>query len=151
MKLFRGLLLLSAVMLTAHSCQKKVTLEDFNSDFSLFQEYIHSFSSGQISAYSDIRVLLAFEKSDWEEKQEVDASLFEIQPKVKGKVMALQKNIIAFIPDEPLAPDTEYRITLRLGKLINTPQELSEFRFSVKTFEQDFSVQLLDLQSYSKE
>jgi len=151
MKLFRELLLLWAVMLTAFSCQKKVPLEDFNSDFSLFQEYIHSFSSGQISAYSDIRVLLAFEKSDWEEQQEVDASLFEIQPKVKGKVIAMQKKLIAFVPDEPLSPHTEYRLTLKLGSLISVPKELSEFRFSVKTFEQDFSVQLLDLQSYSKE
>ncbi|MFN3640985.1 MAG: hypothetical protein ACK4UK_08700, partial [Flavobacterium sp.] len=151
MKLFRGLLLLCTVMLIALSCQKKVSLEEFNSDFSLYQEYIQSFSSGQISAYSDIRVLLAFEKSDWEEKKELDPSLFSIEPKVKGKIVSLQNNVIAFIPDEPLSQNTEYRLTLKLNSLIDVPKELSEFRFSVKTFEQDFSVQPSDLQSYSKD
>ncbi|MFN3756426.1 MAG: MG2 domain-containing protein, partial [Flavobacterium sp.] len=151
MKLFRGLLLLCAVMLISLSCQKKVSLEEFNSDFSLYQEYIHSFSSGQISAYSDIRVLLAFEKSDWEEKKELDPSLFSVEPKVKGKIVSLQNNVIAFIPDEPLSQNTEYRLTLKLNSLIDVPKELSEFRFSVTTFEQDFSVQPSDLQSYSKD
>jgi len=134
-----------------HSCSKK-SAADFNSDFSLYKDYISSFSSGFVSVSSDIRVQLAFNKSDWKPNQELDDDLFDISPSVSGKVVALSSNTIAFIPKDKLDQNTLYQVTLRLSKINDkTPKELENFNFSLKTIKQDFIVNTLDLQSYDKD
>ena len=71
-----------------------------------------------------------------------------------GKVVALSSNTIAFIPEKKLNPGTEYQVTLNLDKLITLPKEkeaaLSKFNFTVKTIKQDFTINTIDIQSYSK-
>lgn len=134
-----------------HSCSKKSAV-DFDSDFSLFKDYISSFSSGYVSVGSDIRVQLAFNKSDWKPNQELDSDLFDISPSISGKVVALSNNTIAFIPKDKLKQNTLYQITLRLSKINDkTPKELENFNFSIKTIKQDFIVNTLDLQSYDRD
>lgn len=147
----KHLMQLFVAVVVLHSCGKKVSTEEFNSDFSKYENYILSFSSGLQSAHSDIRVTLAFDKTEWQPNQEIDAGLFDISPSVKGKMVALATNTIAFVPEKPLEQDTEYRIIFKLAKLIKTEKGLEEFKFSVKTVKQDFTVNLLDLQSYSRE
>lgn len=137
-------------------CGRK-SAADFNSDFSLFKEYITSFTGGIVSSQSDIRVVLAFEKKEWKVNEVLDNDLFDISPSVDGKVVALSSNTIAFIPEKKLKPGTEYQVTLNLDKLITLPKkgdddkDLSKFNFTVKTVKQDFIVNTLDVQSYSKE
>jgi len=134
-----------------HSCSKK-SAADFDSDFSLYKDYISSFSSGFVPVNSDFRVQLAFNKSDWKPNQELDEDLFDISPSVSGKVVALSSNTIAFIPKEKLEQNTLYQITLHLSQINSkTPKELADFNFSVKTIKQDFIVNTLDLQSYDKD
>lgn len=134
-----------------HSCTKK-SVADFDSDFSLYKDYISSFSTGMVSVDSDIRVQLAFNKSDWEKDEELDDDLFEISPSISGKVVALSNNTIAFIPKDKLEQNTLYRVTLNLSKITNkVPKELSKFNFSLKTFKQDFVVNTNDLQSYNRD
>ncbi len=134
-----------------HSCSKK-SAADFDSDASLFKDYISSFSSGFQSVNSDIRVQLAFNKKDWTLNQELDSDLFEISPSVSGKVVALSQNTIAFIPKNKLDQNTLYQVSLNLSKIAdNVPKELEKFNFSVKTIKQDFIVSTQDLQSYSKD
>ena len=147
----KRLMQLFVAVVVLHSCGKKVSTEEFNSDFSKYENYILSFSSGLQSAHSDIRVTLAFDKTEWQPNQEIDAGLFDISPSIKGKMVALASNTIAFIPEKPLEQDTEYRIIFKLAKLIKTEKGLEEFKFSVKTVKQDFTVNFLDLQSYSRE
>ena len=136
------------------ACNKK-SAADFNSDFSLFKEYIVSFTGGIISSESDIRVVLAFDKKEWKVNQILDSDLFDISPSVDGKVVALSSNTIAFIPEEKLKADTEYQVTLNLDKLITLPKEkekeLSKFNFTAKTIKQDFIINTADIQSYNKE
>lgn len=136
------------------SCGRK-SAADFNSDFSLFKEYIVSFTGGIVSSESDIRVVLNFDKKEWKANQVLDSDLFDISPSVDGKVVALSTNTIAFIPEKKLKPGTEYQVTLKLDKLIKIPKEkekeLSEFNFTVKTIKQDFTINTADIQSYSKE
>ncbi len=139
------------VIFVLHSCSKK-SASDFNSDFSLYRDYISSFSSGYVSVDSDIRVQLAFNKTDWKPNQELDDDLFDISPNVSGKVVALSANTIAFIPKEKLEQNTLYQITLHLSQITNkVPKELTDFNFSIKTIKQDFIVSTQDLQSYSKD
>ena len=145
----KRLLPLLAVIFFVQSCKKSA--KDFDSDFSLYQEYISSFTSGLVSTESDVRMVFAFDKSDWIANQEISEDLFDISPSVKGKVIALSSNTLSFVPDEKLKQDTEYQIKFNLKKVIEVPKDLSEFRFTIKTLKQDFTVFTNDLQSYSKE
>ena len=150
----KGLVLVFCVFFIFQSCGRK-SAADFNSDFSLFKEYIVSFTGGLVSSESDIRVVLAFDKKEWKANQVLDSDLFDISPSVDGKVVALSSNTIAFIPEEKLKPGTEYQVTLNLDKIITLPKEkeaaLSDFNFTVKTIKQDFTINTADIQSYSKE
>lgn len=137
------------VLLIVQSCKKSA--KDFESDFSLYREYISSFTSGLVSGESDIRIVFTFDKSDWIAGQEISDDLFDISPSVKGKIIALSSNTLSFVPSEKLKQDTEYQIKFNLKKVIEVPKDLSEFRFTVKTLKQDFTVFTNDLQSYSKD
>jgi uncharacterized protein YfaS (alpha-2-macroglobulin family) len=141
--------LLCAIVLL-HACSKK-SAADFNSDPSLFKEYITGFTAGIIPVKSDIRVQLAFSKKEWKPNQELDKDLFDISPSVDGKVIVLSQNTIAFIPEKKLGQNTFYKISLKLSHLIKTPKGLSQFNFTVKTIKQDFVVTTQDLQSYGKD
>ena len=131
------------------SCSKKV--ENFNSNFNLYKDYILNFSSGLISAKTDIRVVLAFDNKEWKANQELDSDLFSISPSVSGKVVALSSNTVAFIPSEKLEQNTEYQVTFHLDEIKDVAKTLKEFNFTIKTIKQDFLIKTYDLQSYSKE
>ncbi|MFV8345168.1 alpha-2-macroglobulin family protein [Flavobacterium sp. ZB4P13] len=150
----KGLIYVVCVFFLFQACGRK-SGADFNSDFSLFKEYIVSFTGGIVSAQSDIRVVLAFDTNNWKVNQVLDNDLFDISPNVDGKVIALSSNTIAFIPEKKLESGTEYQVTLHLDKLnpkvSEKNKELSNFNFTVKTIKQDFVVNTLDVQSYSKE
>lgn len=150
----KGLIYVFCVFFLFQACGRK-SAADFNSDFSLFKEYIVSFTGGIVSAQSDIRVVLAFEENNWKVNQVLDDDLFDISPSVDGKVIALSNNTIAFIPEKKLESGTEYQVTLHLDKLhpkvAEKNKELSNFNFTVKTIKQDFIVNTLDVQSYSKD
>ncbi len=144
------LVTLVIAMIVVHSCGKKDTA-NFNSDLSLFTEYITSFTSGYTSSQSDIRVQLAFTKNEWKANQELDEDLFDIDPSIKGKVVALSGNTVAFIPGEKLQQNQEYKVSFKLNKVISVAKEIREFNFTIKTIKQDFVVETHDLQSYSKD
>ena len=148
----KGLVYVFFMFFMFQACSKKSS--NFNSDFSLFKEYIVSFTGGIVSAQSDIRVVLAFD-SNWKVNQVLDNDLFDISPSVNGKVIALSSNTIAFIPEKKLESGTEYQVTLHLDKLnpkiTEKDKTLSKFNFTIKTIKQDFVVHLLDVQSYSKD
>ena len=148
MKQFRVINLFLIVFL-ALSCSKDS--KDFNSDFSLYKEYILNFSSGLVSASNDIRVVLAFDKKEWTPNQELDSDYFTISPNVDGKVVALSNNTIAFVPKKPLENDKEYQVTFHLSEVKDVPKELKNFNFTIKTIKQDFVINTQDLQSYSKD
>ncbi len=147
MKTFR-LVLVLAVLFVLNSCKK--SREDFDSDFTKYRDYITSFSSGVVSARSDIQVGLAFAKKEWKVNQELDKSYYSISPSVEGKVIYLPENIIAFRPAKNLDQDKEYQVTLHLSKFIDVPKDLKDFSFTIKTIQQDFLVETRDLQSYSR-
>jgi hypothetical protein len=134
-----------------NSCKKK-SAADFNSDPTQYTEYVSGFSSGFVPAKSDFRVELTSNVSNWKPNQELDADLFAISPSIKGKVIALSANTVAFIPSEKLEQNTMYYISLNLNKIYSKiPNELQAFKFTVKTFKQDFLVSIQDLQSYSRD
>ncbi|MFY7811306.1 MAG: MG2 domain-containing protein, partial [Flavobacterium sp.] len=130
------------------SCGKN---KAFNSDFSLYKDYIKSFSSGLVSSNQDIRVVLNFTKKEWTPNTELDQDLFEISPSIDGKVVVISNNTVGFIPSKKLENNVAYKVTFNLDKIIKTPKNLETFCFTVQTIKQDFVVNTLDLQSYDKE
>ncbi|WP_158728758.1 MULTISPECIES: alpha-2-macroglobulin [unclassified Flavobacterium] len=150
----KGFIYVFCVFFLFQACGRK-SAADFNSDFSLFKEFIVSFTGGIVSSESDIRVVLAFDKKEWKVNEVLDNDLFTISPSVDGKVIALSSNTIAFIPEKKLESGTEYQVTLHLDqlnpKIAEKDKVLSNFNFTVKTIQQDFVVNTLDLQSYSPE
>lgn len=144
------LIALFLAIFVLHSCSKK-SAADFDSNLLLYKDYISGFTSGYQSVATDIRVQLAFKKSDWKINQELDEDIFDISPSVSGKVVALSNNTLAFIPKKKLDQNTLYQVTLDLSKITNVPkEELQKFNFSFKTIKQDFTVTTNDLQSYSQ-
>ncbi|MFN7100686.1 MAG: hypothetical protein ACK4M4_09955, partial [Flavobacterium sp.] len=150
----KGFIYVFCVLFLFQACGRK-SAADFNSDFSLFKEFIVSFTGGIVSSESDIRVVLAFDKKEWKVNEVLDNDLFTISPSVDGKVIALSTNTIAFVPEKKLESGTEYQVTLHLDqlnpKVAEKDKTLSNFNFTVKTIKQDFVVNTLDLQSYSPE
>ncbi|MES2545053.1 MAG: MG2 domain-containing protein [Bacteroidota bacterium] len=146
----KGLIYVFFVFFMFQACSKK-SAADFNSDFSIFKEYITSFTSGIVPTQTDIRVVLAFENKEWKTNQVLDNDLFDISPSIDGKVIALSNNTVAFIPEKKLGQNTEYQISFKLSKLKKTPKNLSEFNFTIKTIKQDFVIEINDIQSHSEE
>lgn len=148
MKTLKLMLYFTVISMLFHAC--KQSGKDFDSDYTLYKEYVSSFTSGIVSTTADIQVGLAFTKSEWKENQELDSDYFSVSPSAEGKVVLLPGNIIAFRPTEALDQDTEYRITLHLSKFMELPKNLADFKFRVKTIKQDFVVGVQDLQSYNR-
>ena len=139
--------LLLVALLTLFACKKNA---NFNSDPMLFKAYISGYTSGLVSAHSEVKILLnqpiAQDKMDKIESLD----LFSISPSVKGKVVCATPTEVVFIPNEPLKQDTKYQVSFQLKKLFEVNDKaLEAFNFTLKTFEQAFRIQKGDLQSYS--
>lgn len=143
---------LAVFALFFNACKKdQAGKSDFDSDVSLYRDYITTYSSGLISARADILVGLTFAKNEWDENKELSSDYVTVSPSVKGKVYLEQNNMLAFRPDKTLKQDTEYFVTLHLSKLIKVPDSIADFKFRVKTLKQDFMVTPADLQSYTRD
>ncbi|MFC2441647.1 MAG: MG2 domain-containing protein, partial [Capnocytophaga ochracea] len=136
-------------LLVAIACKKNV---NFNSDPLAFKDYISGYTSGLISAHSGIKILLNEPLSQDKMDKVNDLNLFEISPKVKGKVVCVNPTLVEFVPEKPLAQNTEYRVSFHVKKLYAVPKkELEIFNFTVKTFQQAFRVRSNELQSYNRD
>ncbi len=145
----KKIFLLSIALLTFFACKKDAAI--FNSNPLLYKDYISGFSSGMISAESGFKIL--FNEAISQEKLDKinDLELFEISPKVKGKVSSLSPYEVEFIPEKRLEQNTEYKISFHLKKLFSVSDGLEVFNFSVKTLQQGYKIKENDLQSYNED
>lgn len=141
----KRILLLLVVLIGLSSCKNKNAFDI--SDPALFKAHITSYTSGLISTKNPIQVGLTQPSTQWKFDEELDPKLFSIEPKVKGRAYYLSNNTVSFVPNERLKQDQKYEVTFHLSKATQTPEELQDFRFIVRTIPQDFSVELLDLQT----
>ncbi len=121
-------------------------------EFHKYQDYITEVSSGIISAYEPIHIILQQPVQGWDTNQLLERSILKVSPKIKGKLVALNNKTISFKPETHFKNDTEYKFTLNLSALnINVKKELNhKFTFNVKTLKQQFSISTENLQSYNK-
>ncbi|WP_343766305.1 MG2 domain-containing protein [Gangjinia marincola] len=143
----RCLLLFLALAVT--TCKKSSDTETDN--LFKFKEYIYQTTGGDISSHDPILISLAKPIEDWEEGMELSSKVLQVTPDVEGKLIAINANTLEFSPDKALTPDTEYTVRLRLDRIYSdVPSEFKVYSFKVKTITPNYSVNLENLQSYSK-
>ncbi len=153
MKIFHRLLILSLVLLI-FSCKDKDKDKHSETDnLFKFKEYISYNTFGNKSITTDIKVGLARPLEQFEMSQELSVNEYlQISPKVDGKLVIENGNTLIFVPSKNLKPDTEYSVTVKLNKLYDDiSKEYKTYTFSFRTIKPNFKVNLVKLQSYSKE
>ena len=114
-----------------------------------FTPYIPAFTAGHIPARAPILVSVA-EGQRWKDTTELSIQeVFSLEPKVDGTVSWIDERTLAFQPNGRLEQERTYTVTFRLGKLIEVPKHLDEFRFQVTTFRQGLDVQISEMRSLS--
>ncbi|MEM9679788.1 MAG: hypothetical protein AAF901_05650, partial [Bacteroidota bacterium] len=91
------------ILAMAVSCKKKV--EDTDNLFK-FRDYISYTTSGLTSVASPIKINLTEDVEEWDIDKEITEDIIEISPHVQGQLMAANKHMLIFTPDENLEPST---------------------------------------------
>ena len=145
----KNLLSILVLFLMISSCKNEETKT--NNIFK-FKEYISYTTSGVVSVTEKITINLAKEVEGWQANKEITTELITIKPYVQGKIKTLNKHTFVFIPDENLQANTAYTVIVKLNEIYkNITDNFKEYTFQFKTIEPNFSVQIQNLQSYSKE
>ncbi|VAV82782.1 alpha-2-macroglobulin domain-containing protein [hydrothermal vent metagenome] len=117
-----------------------------------FKDYINYTTSGRVSILSPINIGLVKDIEGWVSNDEILDNIVSISPKVKGVLIVKNPKTMAFIPNKPLKPDTEYTVTVKLNELqTNIPSEFKNYTFRFKTIKPNFNIITQGLQSYNKE
>ncbi len=116
-----------------------------------FSKYISAYSGGYLSKTASFKVRML---SDFAQKiqnrDEIVKKLFDITPNIKGSAYWVDNTTVEFKPEEPLKPNTEYRIAFNLGKLGEIDSKHKNFVFECKTIAQNLEVEVLGQQTTSK-
>ncbi|MEZ4739264.1 MAG: hypothetical protein R2818_07865 [Flavobacteriales bacterium] len=115
-----------------------------------FTPYIPAFTAGHISARAPIMVRIAPDQRWRDTSDAVIQGLFDLDPEVKGTVKWQDERTLAFHPNERLKQEQRYTVHFDLGKLIEVPKGMEEFKFQVTTVRQGVDVRLTDMQSLSQ-
>ncbi len=147
-----GLVLLVAMLFSCGKKEENNTAAYNASALEKYHEYVSDVSVGRISVLDEVFVVLQNPVAGWNDQQELPSGILKVNPKVKGKVIALNNRTIAFRPDEKFKEETTYTFTLDLSQLVSEiPSEFEEFIFGIETIKQQFSIITNNLQSYSKD
>ena len=147
------LFIFSTILFSCGKKDPKEISEANASQLNKYQEYVSDVSSGMISVYDDVFVLLQNPVEGWSDNQELPEGILDISPSIEGRLVAIDNRTITFQPTKPFKEDTEYTFTLNLKDVIKDfDDDLDgEFSFIVKTLKQRFSVITDNIQSYSKD
>lgn len=135
----------------AVSCKTDATNNKTDNIFT-FRKYVSQTTSGRISVVSPIKIELKNEVDSWVPNQEIKESIVSIFPAIDGRLISLNNRTLIFEPAENLQRNTEYSVTIQLGKIYpNVPDDYKTYTFKFKTIQQNFSINTSDIQSYNKE
>ncbi|MDR1672098.1 MAG: hypothetical protein LBS09_01335 [Bacteroidales bacterium] len=112
---------------------------------------IVAYTSGIVSTLSPVRVVLTDDVSRTSSLVGEPADgLFDFSPSVKGKAYWISENIIEFTPDDPFQAGQEYRVTFRIGNVIDVKGAKKTFTFLINTIIPTFYYQTDGLSLYDK-
>lgn len=137
--------LLSALMISCRSSRPEIVPVN-----PAFREYVSGYTSGMIKRDSPIRIELVKEIKNLDSiPQEELNELFEIEPAVDGKMIAIGERLVEFIPDNPLPVNQFFTVHFNLDELMDVKDGLEEFTFQFATFEQVLTVDFDGLRPFS--
>lgn len=143
----RVLSILAIVFLLA-SCKNKESQTD---NLFKYRDYISYTTSNIVSTHEPIRISLAKDIEGWEPNQEITDNIVSVKPHVSGKLVVENSHTIHLIPDEPLDPDTEYTVTVKLSDIYSDlPSGFNNYTFQFKTIKPNFNIVINSLQSFDK-
>ncbi|QIE60007.1 hypothetical protein G5B37_10660 [Rasiella rasia] len=144
-------LLTCVALLSLASCGDKTETSQTDNLFK-FKDYISQHTYGNRSIAEPIRIELAQPLDQFELSQEIPSEYLKISPKTEGTLFIDNGTTLVFQPEDYLKPDTKYTITVQLQKLYeDIDKEFKNYTFSFKTITPNFSINLENLQSYSKQ
>jgi alpha-2-macroglobulin len=116
-----------------------------------FGEYISSYTAGMIGSGSAIRFVLSKDAVDaGSVGDETAVKLFSLKPAVKGSTLWLDRRTVEFRPAARLQSGQVYEVNFNLGRLMEVPEALSQFQYSVQVIPQNFEVEIQNVRPYVK-
>ncbi len=112
-----------------------------------FINYISGFTSGVISAGSNLAISLVSDLPEAIREQALGLELLECKPSVKGSYRWIDSRTLEFTPAEMLKPGTVYQCKFQLHKLMEVPDPLKTLEFQFQTIQQALFVELKGLNS----
>lgn len=142
------LVIFLAAILTYQSSEPVIPTSSYNP---AFNEYLSSYTAGEISRKSPVVIRFAFDMVDRESLgKEMENSPFEFEPALKGTTRWLDTRTIEFRPEEMLPTGKIFEGSLNLKQLIsNVPEQLESFSFHFGTRRQDAKVMLTGVKPYA--
>ena len=135
-----SLFLLLGSVFMFNSCKRSGSRE-INPEFA---KYIAAFTFGKVSSSSEIQIELTQDIPTVELNKEIDQSLFEFSPSLKGKAYWTNSRTIKFVPEPgELKRGQEYEAWFKLDKVLKVDSKFKEFYFYFHVPEQKYSVSLL--------
>ncbi|WP_461643768.1 alpha-2-macroglobulin family protein [Labilibaculum euxinus] len=148
-KKFYLLISLSILIFATFSCKDKKSVKQKVDPG--FGQYISAFTSGVVSAGSVIQIRLV---NDYDQKiesgQVLEEGIVSIAPSVKGKAYWKDPRCIEFRPETRMESGKEYKVNVKLSKLMEVPAKYAELKFNFQTIKQSFAFTGEGLQSYDK-
>ena len=126
-----ALLFFVLLSISFHSCK------DGAKEQVVFNPHISGFTSGVVSNQTAIRVLFTNPVPGVIAGTTAESNLLRISPSVDGQALWVDNQTLVFKADRILDSDTEHRVTLKLGKLIEGEDD---FVFRFRTMRQGFRV-----------
>jgi alpha-2-macroglobulin len=116
-----------------------------------FGEYITSYTAGVIGSGSPIRMVLSSDMVDSASVgDETTVKLFELSPSVKGVTVWLDRRTVEFRPEARLISGQIYEIRFQLSRLIEVPEALRTFEYTLQVIPQNFEVSVENIKPYVK-
>lgn len=151
MRYLNSLVIVFFTIILLVSCGQDQTVENIP-DNQLSERYISFYSNYSEHSVADkFTVVLQEEIEGVYLQGELSNQLFEIKPKVKGKVQVSENNRLHFVSDSPLDSDTEYQIKFNLSEIKPSYKDLPPFYFNVHTIKQGVSLYQRGMKSYDTE
>ncbi len=145
----KKILLLLLVVAALTACKDKKN--EIPSVDPAFTSYVSGFTSGVISAGSNLLISLVSDVPIAIREESVEMELFECKPSVEGSLRWIDSRTLEFTPVEMLEPGTVYQCKFQLHKVMEVPDNLKTLEFQFQTIQQALYVELEGLTSLDDE
>ncbi|MDX1446488.1 alpha-2-macroglobulin family protein [Lishizhenia sp.] len=114
-----------------------------------FSDYITAFTSGVISNQDEIKVVLVAPVESAVAGEKIEGDLFEFEPSIEGEAYWIDKQSIAFRPNETLVGGQKYKGSFQLNELLEVEDEYETLEFGFMVMHQNLFVEFTGIYTQS--